>query len=82
MKIDDTKSATSAPRVQRERKAAGRYEAAQARRSVSARALKDFVDKVFDGAVGPVFAQLIQDEKISDAELEDMMKIIRKERDK
>lgn len=52
------------------------YTPTRTRRSVSARALLDFAEKVFEGAVGPVFSHLIEKEKLSDEELADIMEQI------
>lgn len=52
------------------------YTPTRTRRSVSARALLDFADRVFDGAVGPVFSHLIEKEKLSAEELASIMEQI------
>ncbi len=54
------------------------YTPTRTRRSVSTRALLDFADKVFEGAVGPVFSHLIEKEKLSDEELDDIMQQIKR----
>ena len=52
------------------------------RRSASTRALLDFADKVFEGAVGPVFSHLIEKEKLSDEELTDILEQIERRKGK
>jgi BlaI family transcriptional regulator, penicillinase repressor len=58
------------------------YTPTRSQRSVSAHALLDFADKVFEGTVGTVFSQLIEKEKLSDEELADIMQQIERRKGK
>jgi len=46
---------------------------------ISRKALVDFIDKVFDGAVGSVVSYLIKHEKLSDSELQKIRDLVNKE---
>lgn len=52
------------------------YEPAIPRSKIVRLAIKDFANKVFDGAVGPIFTALIKEEKLSAPELDEIKKII------
>ncbi|MDX9971407.1 MAG: BlaI/MecI/CopY family transcriptional regulator [FCB group bacterium] len=58
------------------------YKPTKTRRSVSAQALWAFVEKVFDGAVGPLVTQLIEEDKLSQEDLEKLRGILDEERNK
>ena len=58
------------------------YQPTKTRRSVSAQALWSFVEKVFDGAVGPLVTQLIEDRKLSGDELAALHALLDAERKK
>ena len=46
---------------------------------ISRKALVDFIDKVFDGAVGSVVSYLVKHEKLSDSELQKIRDLVNKE---
>ena len=52
------------------------YTPTKSRRSVSTLALWDFVDKVFDGAVGAVVSQLIEEKRLTKDELRQLREIL------
>jgi BlaI family penicillinase repressor len=58
------------------------YQPTKTRRSVSAQALWAFVEKVFDGAVGPLVTQLVEENKLSQEDLEKLRGILDEERKK
>lgn len=52
------------------------YRPTKSRRSISAQALWAFVEKVFDGAVGPLVTQLVEEDKLSPEDLEKLRSIL------
>ena len=58
------------------------YHPLVSRRKIVLSALEDFADRVFDGAVGPVVSYLIQQEKLSDSEMEEIKRLLEKEGNK
>lgn len=52
------------------------YTPARSRGTVSAQALWDFVDKVFDGAAGPLVSYAVQEKKLTPEELEALRKLL------
>ncbi len=54
------------------------YEPSVSRGKIIKNAVHDFANKVFDGAIGPIFSSLIKEEKLSEAEIEEIKKIIDK----
>lgn len=52
------------------------YQPTKSRRSISAQALWAFVEKVFDGAVGPLVTQLVEENKLSPEDLEKLRSIL------
>lgn len=49
------------------------------KRKITATALNSFVDKVFDGAVGPIISYLIRNENLTESEIEKIKQLIKKE---
>ena len=58
------------------------YTPAESRKSVSARALWEFVDKVFDGAVGPLVSYAVKEKKLTPEELDGLRQLLEKKGDK
>jgi predicted transcriptional regulator len=52
------------------------YTPARSRSSVSAQALWDFVDKVFDGAAGPLVSYAVQEKKLTGEELDALRRLL------
>lgn len=52
------------------------YTPTQSRNAVSARALRDFVDKVFDGAIGPLVSYAVQEKKLTPEELDGLRQLL------
>jgi BlaI family transcriptional regulator, penicillinase repressor len=52
------------------------YEPSVSRSKIVRNAIYDFANKVFDGAIGPIFSTLIKEEKLSEGELDEIRKII------
>jgi len=48
-------------------------------RKTTRRALKHFIERVFNGAVGPVFSHLIKEERLTPSEREKIRKLLEKE---
>ncbi len=55
------------------------YQPIVSRRKITRQTLRNFIDKVFDGAVGPVISHLIKNEKLSDSEIEQIKTSLEKE---
>ena len=58
------------------------YTPAQSRKAVSARAVWEFVDKVFDGAVGPLVSYAVKEKKLTPEELDGLRQLLEEEGDK
>lgn len=58
------------------------YTPAQSRSSVSARAVWEFVDKVFDGAVGPLVSYAVKEKKLTPEELDGLRQLLEEAGDK
>ena len=54
------------------------YQPAVSRRKVTGEAINRFVDRVLGGAAGPMFSYLIQDERLSDEEIEEIKALLRR----
>ena len=52
------------------------YEPVVSRRRTALEALQGFADKVFDGAVGPLVSYLIKQDKLSDAEIQEIKSLL------
>lgn len=52
------------------------YTPARSRGTVSAQALWDFVDKVFDGAAGPLVSYAVREKKLTSEELKALRKLL------
>ena len=57
------------------------YTPAHSRGSVSAKALREFVDKVFDGAVGPIVSYAVKEKKLTPEELQELRRLLEEEGD-
>jgi BlaI family penicillinase repressor len=57
------------------------YEPAVTKNKTVKQALHDFTERVFDGAIGPIFVTLIKDENLSRTEIEHIKNLI-KEKEK
>ena len=55
------------------------YQPRVSQRKISMGALERFADKVFNGAIGPIVAHLIQQDKLSDAEVEEIKRLLEEE---
>lgn len=55
------------------------YTPAQSRSSVSAKALWEFVDKVFDGAVGPLVSHAVREKKLTPEELDGLRQLLKEQ---
>ena len=58
------------------------YAPAESRKSVSARAWWEFVDKVFDGAVGPLVSYAVKEKKLTPEELDGLRQLLEKKGEK
>ena len=55
------------------------YTPARSRGTVSAQALRDFMDKVFDGAAGPLVSYAVQEKKLTQEELDALRRLLDEE---
>lgn len=58
------------------------YHPSQPKSQVLAAMVREFVDRVFNGAAEPLLAHLIEDEKLTQADLDEMSKLIRESKAK
>ena len=56
------------------------YQPAASRKEESIRSLRKFIDRVFQGKSALLFQHLLEDEELSDAELDSLRKLIDKKR--
>lgn len=54
------------------------YEAAKPQRRVVGAMVQEFVDRVFNGAAQPLLLHLIADQKLSEKDLEEIARVVRK----
>ncbi len=53
------------------------YRATRSKRVVVRSMVRDFLDRVFDGSAQPLLVHLVEDRKLSEAQLDDLMRKIR-----
>lgn len=56
------------------------YRPAKPKQQVLGGMVREFVDRVFNGSAEPLLAHLVEDERISQADLDEISRMIRKER--
>ncbi len=57
-----------------------RYRPARPERTVIASMVREFVNRVFDGAPSPLLAHLVKDGRLSDEEREELLRLVEEER--
>ena len=57
------------------------YEATQPKRDVVGSLVRDFVSRVFDGSAEPLLVHLVEEQHVSDQELQSLVRRIRRTRD-
>lgn len=56
------------------------YRPTKPKQQVLSSMVREFVDRVFNGSAEPLLAHLVEDERISQSDLDEMSRMIRKER--
>ena len=54
------------------------YQAARPRRQVLRKMVRDFVDRVFQGAAKPLLVHLVEDSRLSHEDIEEIQRLLRK----